>query len=140
MNPVLDFITGLFKPAKDLISEILVDKDKANELRATLYAAEAQIAAKVIDYEGKLLEAQSAVIVAEAKGESWIQRNWRPITMLTFTTLVVAKWLGFTQDAGISEAIELELMNLIQIGLGGYVIGRSFEKTVPKVAEIIKNR
>ena len=139
-NPVLDFVKGLFSPAKELISEIIVDKDKANELRATLYSIEAQVATKVIEYEGKLVEAQASTINSEAKGESWLQRNWRPITMLTFTALVVAKWLGFTADAHITEAVEVELMNLIQIGLGGYVVGRSAEKIVPQVAAIIKNR
>jgi hypothetical protein len=47
--------------------------------------------------------------------------------MLTFVGLVVAKWLGFT-DAGVTEAVEMELMQLIQIGLGGYIVGRSGEK------------
>lgn len=73
------------------------------------------------------IEAQLKSVVAEINGDSWLQRNWRPATMLTFVTLVVAKWMGFTAP-GVSEAIELELMNLIQIGLGGYVVGRSAEK------------
>lgn len=73
------------------------------------------------------IEAQLQSVVAEINGDSWLQRNWRPATMLTFVTLVVAKWMGFTAP-GVSEAIELELMNLIQIGLGGYVVGRSAEK------------
>ena len=29
------------------------------------------------------------VIDAEAKGESWVQRNWQPIAMLTFLVLVI---------------------------------------------------
>ena len=139
-NPILEFVKGLFQPAKELISEVIVDKDKANELKAALYGIEAQVAGKVIEYENKLLEVQSASIVSEAQGESWMQRNWRPITMLTFTALVVAKWLGFTVDTGITEAVEIELMNLIQIGLGGYVVGRSAEKIVPQVAQIIKSK
>lgn len=139
-NPILDFVKGLFSPVKDLISEAITDKDKANELRAALYGIEAQVVSKVIEYEGKLVEAQSSTINSEAKGESWLQRNWRPLTMLTFTGLVVAKWLGLTVDTGITEAVEIELMNLIQIGLGGYVVGRSAEKIVPQVAAIIKSK
>jgi hypothetical protein len=139
-NPVLGFVKALFEPVKELVSEVIVDKDKANELRASIYAIEAQVATKVIEYEAQLLEAQASTINSEAKGESWLQRNWRPLTMLTFTSLVVAKWLGLTADTGITEAVEIELMNLIQIGLGGYVVGRSAEKIVPQVAAIIKNR
>lgn len=139
-NPVIDFVKGLFQPVKELVSEVIVDKDKANELRASLYAIEVQMVSKVVDYEQALMEAQQKVIVAEAEGESWLQRNWRPLTMITFTALVVAKWLGYTVDTGITEAVEIELMNLIQIGLGGYVVGRSAEKIVPQVAAIIKSK
>ena len=137
---IIDWVKDLISPVKDLISEVITDKDKANELRAQLYAVEAAVSTKVIEYEEKLLSAQEAVIVAEAKGESWLQRNWRPITMMTFTALVVAKWMGLTVETGITEAVEIELMNLIQIGLGGYVVGRSVEKVVPQVAAIIKSK
>jgi hypothetical protein len=75
------------------------------------------------------IEASMKVILAEAQGDGWLQKNWRPVTMLTFVALVCAKWLGFTVD-GVTEAIEMELMKLIQIGLGGYVVGRSVEKGI----------
>jgi hypothetical protein len=47
--------------------------------------------------------------------------------MLTFLGLIVAKWLGWTAP-GITEALELKVFDIIEIGLGGYVIGRSLEK------------
>ena len=34
------------------------------------------------EYEGKLLESQSQIVQTEAKGESWMQRNWRPVLMM----------------------------------------------------------
>jgi len=139
-NPIVDFIRGAFQPVKELVSEVIVDKDKANEISAALYATEVQMASKVVEYEEKLIEAQSSALNAEAQGESWLQRNWRPITMLTFTSLVVAKWLGLTVETGISESIEIQLMELIKIGMGGYVIGRSAEKIIPQVTEIIKRK
>ena len=49
---------------------------------------------------------QGKGIRAEAMGDSWLQRSWRPITMLTFVSLIVAKWLGFTAP-GVTEAVEL---------------------------------
>lgn len=137
-NPVLDFVSGLFKPVKELISEAIVDKDKANEISASLFAVEAQVATKVIDYEQKLVESQASVISDEAKGESWLQRNWRPITMLTFVALIVGRWLGATVQ--VDQAVEIQLMELIKIGLGGYVVGRSAEKIVPQIASIIKSK
>jgi hypothetical protein len=43
-----------------------------------------------MEARAKLREAQRDIIVAEAKGESWLQRNWRPMTMLFFTGLIGA--------------------------------------------------
>ena len=137
-SPIVDAVKGLFAPVKELISEAIVDKDKANEVSAALYATQAQVVTTVLDLEAKVVEAQASAINSEAKGESWLQRNWRPITMLTFVGLVVAKWLGLT--ASVDIAVEIQLMELIKIGLGGYVVGRSAEKIVPQIADIIKRK
>jgi hypothetical protein len=40
---------------------------------------------------------------------------------------VVAKWLGWTAP-GITPDQELALLDIIKVGLGGYVVGRSGEK------------
>lgn len=111
-------IGGIFKT----VDEVVEDKDEANRLKA-------QLQSKVMDSTLVELESATKIIVAEAQGGSWIQRSWRPLTMLTFVGLIVAKWLGFTAP-GISEAIELALFDIIKIGLGGYVLGRSGEKIV----------
>ena len=36
------------------------------------------------------------------------------------------------------EAEALKLWNIVEIGLGGYVIGRSAEKTLPRIVEVLK--
>ena len=136
MSAITDIVKGLFEPARALISEAITDKDKALEVAATLKLAEIETERKLLDYETQLTTARAGVIETEAKGESWLQRNWRPLTMLTFVGLVVARWTGLTVDVG--EPIEIQLMELIKIGLGGYVVGRSAEKIVPQVAAILK--
>lgn len=103
-----------------VIDRVFPDKEAADKAKLELLALQNTS-------EAKMLEHQMSSILAEANGESWLQRNWRPLTMLTFVSLVVAKWLGFTAP-GITEALELKLFDIIQIGLGGYVIGRSAEK------------
>lgn len=87
---------------------------------------------------GGLAELQAAVsvIVAESSG-NWLQRSWRPLVMLTFAGLVVARWLGYAAP-DLSEAEYLKLWDIVQLGLGGYVVGRSVEKTVPAVAEVLR--
>lgn len=74
-----------------------------------------------------LVNARGQAIVAEAQGESWLQRNWRPVVMLMFTAFVGAHFMGLTSDT-ISEASIESIMDIIQLGIGGYVIGRSAEK------------
>ncbi|WP_444917636.1 3TM-type holin [Microbulbifer sp. JMSA003] len=75
------------------------------------------------------LKAATQVITAEASGESWLQRNWRPVTMLTFVGLIVAHWVGWTAE-NLSEDQTLALLEIVKIGLGGYVVGRSAEKAM----------
>jgi len=97
-----------------------------------------QLKAKAMDLEALILrlgtsldQLRSNVIVAEAQGDSWLQRNWRPITMLTFTALVVMRWLGWTETS-ITQEVELKLWEIIKIGIGGYIAGRSIEKITDK--------
>jgi len=84
-------------------------------------------------YEAQFVSYQRDIIVAEAKSESWIARNWRPLMMLTFVGIifnnhVLAAWM---QTLGFNYAvIELppDMWDLLKIGLGGYILGRSGEK------------
>ena len=78
------------------------------------------------------LSQRMQVIVAEAKGESWLQRSWRPIVMLVFTALVVCRWLGWTTP-DLSEAVELKLFSIVQLGIGGYIASRGIEKVADKI-------
>ena len=87
----------------------------------------------------KIEEAAASIIADEAKSEHWLASSWRPLVMLTFTALIVARWLGYSAP-GISEVEVLKLWDIVQLGLGGYVIGRSAEKIVPQIAEMVAKR
>ena len=80
---------------------------------------------------------QAEIVKAEAQSEHWLAACWRPILMLTFGGLIVARWLGWSAP-NITEAEVLKLWDIVQLGLGGYVIGRSVEKIVPAIAGAIK--
>lgn len=84
-----------------------------------------------------LITAQSSIITAEASSEHWLAACWRPILMLTFGALIVARWFGWAAP-DLSEAEYLKLWSIVELGLGGYVIGRSAEKIVPQVASVLK--
>lgn len=91
-----------------------------------------KISTIVLDALNKLAELQASIINTEAKG-NWIQRSWRPITMLTFVAIIV---LGaFIEIPYLKE--DSKFWDLLEIGLGGYVIGRTTEKVADKVTKNI---
>ena len=68
-------------------------------------------------------------MVAEAKGEGWLQRNWRPLTMLSFLMLLFMYWFGVHPE-NLSDQVIMKLFDLLQIGIGGYIISRGAEKGI----------
>ena len=89
-------------------------------------------------------QAAAQVVMAEAKSEHKITATWRPILMLTITAIVGWNYLIapianviLTQIIGEQIALSIplpdELWNLLMIGVGGYVVGRSAEKVADKV-------
>jgi len=96
-----------------------------------------QAAIKIRQIEAQLeqtrLEVRGQAIQAEATGESWLQRNWRPLTMIWFSILLGGYWFGYTPE-NLSEEAILSLFGLIKLGLGGYVLGRSAEKITKELS------
>jgi len=107
----------------DIVDDVVEDKDVANSLKF-------QIQRQLIETKSSELEAQAKIVLAEAQG-SWLQRNWRPLLMITFAGLVVAHWFGFTAP-NIPESVQNSLLNIVMVGVGGYVMGRSAEKVADK--------
>jgi len=82
--------------------------------------------------ELELQKMQTDIIIAEAKG-NWLQRSWRPILMLSFGFIIIySKFIAPLFGLAIPE-LELEFWELLKIGIGGYVIGRSAEKIADNV-------
>ena len=78
-----------------------------------------------IEWEKRVMEAQAAVLTEEARG-TWLQRSWRPLVMLTFALIVLAG--TFTSLPMLADTSRF--WDLLEIGLGGYVVGRSGENIV----------
>lgn len=81
--------------------------------------------------------AQSDIVKTEAASTHWLAANWRPLTMLVFVALIVARWFGWAAP-GLQEAEYLKLWSIVEFGLGGYVVGRSVEKIAGPIADAIK--
>jgi len=101
---------------------------------------QAEIKQKLIELESKAQEAdnvvrslQTQILIAELTGQSWLQRNWRPILMLTIVAIVANNYIfvPYLQLFGLPAIIldlPEKLWNLMTLGVGGYIVGRSGEK------------
>lgn len=115
-----------------LIDKGIEDKDEANKLKAELDTVFKN--ADLTEFT-ETLRAQSSIIVAEAKGESWLQRSWRPLIMLLFGIIILNNyilnpWLAAMFSIDIVMEIPIHMWSLLKLGIGGYVAGRSIEKAV----------
>ena len=126
---VLSMVEKIFKPAAELIDNLHTSDEEKLIQKTRLVEIQAAAVDSAIQYNQSIFEGQAKIVNSEASSDSWLAANWRPITMLTFVTLVVAKFLGFESENMSPEDYD-HLWTLIEIGLGGYVVGRSVEKTV----------
>ena len=100
---------------------------------------QARLALMEMAQKGELAEftGRAEIVKTEAASSHWLAANWRPLLMLVFGGLIVARWFGWAAP-NLSEAEYLKLWSIVELGLGGYVIGRSAEKIIPGVAEALK--
>lgn len=88
------------------------------------------------DLAKALADSGASVIIAEAQGESWLQRNWRPLVALTsfFSYWFVIVAYPFLYVLGLAPRVsfgEVGLQNLFwltTICVGGYMTARTVEK------------
>jgi len=132
---LLKFVGEIFGPAAKLVDDLHTSTEEKLAAKAQLLETQVKFLTYALDYESKQLEVKGAIIVAEAKSEHWLTSTWRPITMLTLLALIV-----LDQTGQLAFRLADQAWTLIQIGLGGYVVGRSAEKVVPKLVEALKSR
>lgn len=127
MDPVT--ITSLIGVGKELISRVWPDpQDQAEELRKLEELRQKADLAELQAYI-QVMQARLSVIQTEASSEHFLTANWRPIVMLVFTGLIVARWFGLSAE-GITEREYIEIWEILKLGIGGYVVGRSAEKVM----------
>ena len=129
MLGVTDLIAGIFKPAAELVDKLHTSDDERLKAKGHLLEVQAAAMQRVFDYETSRIEGQQKIVQAEAKSEHFIVAAWRPITMLTFLALAVGDTFGL-----FATPLRDEAWSLLQLGLGGYVVGRSGEK----IAKVMK--
>ena len=124
LNP----LDSVFNFGSNLLDKFFPDKDEANKARLALMQ---------MKENGELAELQTSagIVTAEANSEHWLAANWRPITMLTFVFIIANNYIIYPYLSLFFEkapilAIPPDMWDLLKIGLGGYVVGRTAEKTM----------
>lgn len=141
----MGFLSMLIGPLFKLLDKAI----DSNEERAKI---KAKLQEMIITGQAAELEAATKVIVAEAQGESWMQRNWRPSLMYIIMFLLVyvvfvapiieASFNVVLDIEGSLSSIPAQMWALLSIGVGGYVGGRTIEKSVKlwKEPEVERSR
>ena len=119
-------LSSIVVSAIKIIDKIIPDKEEANKAKI-----------KLLELEQKgelfLIESQSRVIEAEVKSDSWMARNWRPILMLLFGTIlannyIIGPWLNALGYVSVALPIPERMWSLLDVGVGGYILSRGAEK------------
>jgi len=131
MKKIIDWFGG------SVVKDLLGGLDNLFTSKEEKIKAENVIKQILVQKQLELQKMQTEIIVTEAKG-NWLQRSWRPILMLAFGFIVIyVKFLAPVFGLTIPE-LENEFWNLLQIGIGGYVIGRTGEKMMNSYSETKK--
>jgi hypothetical protein len=139
------FLGKLFgAPVADLVKSVggIIDNlntSDAEKLEAQRKLVELQLGfqGKLADLEGEWAKTQAGVITAEANSQSWMARNWRPLLMLVFTYIIAHNYVIAPIFHITSVPIPPDMWTLLNVGVGGYIGGRSFEKVAPAIATAI---
>ena len=108
--------SNLIKSSTELIDEVVTSEEERSALKENL--------TKILSNSyTRVLEAQASVINKEAEG-NFLQRSWRPIIMLTFGVVILIAVFTETHLGTVPD----KFWNLLTIGIGGYIGGRSIEK------------
>ena len=126
MKKILDWFTGgVIKEIGKVIDNLFTTDEERIKAKNEVF--------KVLqEQQLELQKLQTEIILAEANG-NWLQRSWRPILMLSFGFIVIyVKFIAPLFSLPIPP-LENEFWDLLQLGIGGYVVGRSVEKVAKNI-------
>jgi hypothetical protein len=131
MLPVLQAVAPLAKILFNTVDKAVADKDLAAKLKSDLQT-------QMLQSHTQELTAAAKIIEAEAKA-GWFASSWRPLLMYVLIFILIWNYvLGpvilFFFKASITITLPGDVWTLLQIGLGGYVVGRSAESVARTMA------
>ena len=131
MLPALGAFAPLLNTVFKSIEKSIPDKDLQEKLKADLNM-------QLLTSGTEELKASARIIEAEAKA-GWFASSWRPLLMYVMIFILIINYIIAPMVKavfGVSIGFELptDVFTLLQIGLGGYVVGRSAESVARTMA------
>ena len=117
-------LQNVIREIGDIVNRLSVSSKEKQKIQE-------EIQSLVYRYKSELVREQSAAVGEEARG-NWLQRSWRPLVMLVFALIVLVG--TFTTLPILSDTSRF--WDLLEIGLGGYVVGRSGEKMAGAIFKV----
>lgn len=138
-SPLTDLLSGV----ASVVDKFTTSPEERLKAQQELLRIEREFHGKYLDFERTLAESRASIITAEANSENKLASSWRPLLMYLFILILAYNYLfypliGVHLDM-VQLAIPPKLWDLLEIGLGGYIVGRSVEKTVPSLVAGLRN-
>ena len=135
MGTLFDILGGPVKGLVDSVGGIIDDLSTSDEERltaqATLLKLERDFQVSIMDADVAFAKEQAKVLEAEVASSSWLASSWRPILMLVFTYIIAHNFVIAPLFSITVVPIPEPMWELLKIGVGGYIVGRSAEKIIP---------
>jgi hypothetical protein len=128
-------ITELVKGIGGVIDSVTTTSEEKLEAQAKLFALQSAFTVRLTELDAQFAQEQAKVIIAEATSESWLTRNWRPILMLTFTYIIAHNFVLAPLFSFASLPIPDPMWELLKLGIGGYIGGRSAEYIAEQIGK-----
>jgi hypothetical protein len=131
MLQMLGAVAPLAKILFNTIEKSVPDKDLQAKLKADLQT-------QLLQSSTEELKAAASIVEAEAKA-GWFTASWRPLLMYVLIFILIWNYIlgpivKFFFAAAITIDLPGDVWTLLQIGLGGYVVGRSGESIAKSLA------
>jgi len=131
MLPMLSAVAPLAKILFNTIEKSIPDKDLQEKLKT-------QLNQQLLQSSTEELKAAASIVEAEAKA-GWFTASWRPLLMYVLIFILIWNYIlgpivKFFFAAAITIDLPGDVWTLLQIGLGGYVVGRSGESIAKSLA------
>jgi hypothetical protein len=130
---MLNTLLTVFGPILgDVLKRVVPDSDKRDEI-------EREIKLGLLEHTDSLEKLRGQIVLSEAKSQHFLTSTWRPLLMMVAITIIALNYLFFPiiaifypEISNHTLVLPEQLWNLLTMGVGGYIVGRSGEKMIDK--------